>query len=88
MIDRVNKPNHQAHFAHVLLFQAAVPALLQTLLLAVNQGVEIQLRIIQTLLLMMTYCPDIHQDVLGEVGPRRITVFRLCAYWCRFSGSC
>lgn len=34
-----------------------------------NQGPEIQLRIVQTLLLMMTYCSGVHQDVLGEVSP-------------------
>jgi len=51
-----------------MLFQAAIPALLQTLQSVVNQGVEIQLRIVQTLLLMMTYCSDVHRDVLGEVS--------------------
>jgi hypothetical protein len=42
--------------------------LLQVLNTVVNQGVDIQLKIVQTLLLLLTYCPGIHDEVLSEVS--------------------
>jgi hypothetical protein len=48
--------------------QHDIPTILQALHAASNQGVEIQLKIIQTLLLVMTYCADVHEKTLGDVS--------------------
>ncbi|GHJ88999.1 hypothetical protein NliqN6_5401 [Naganishia liquefaciens] len=44
----------------------AVPAILVTLDSVVNQGVDIQLKVLQTILSVLTYCGDVHGDVLGN----------------------
>ena len=48
--------------------QEAVPAILVTLDSVVNQGVDIQLKVLQTILSVLTYCGDVHGDVLGNVS--------------------
>ena len=49
--------------------QTTVPLILQTLRTVLSQGVEIQLKILQTLVSLLTNCKDIHNDMLAEVGP-------------------
>ena len=48
--------------------QSAVPLIINTMSDCMNQGVDIQLRILQTLLSLITNFPAIHGDLLGEVG--------------------
>lgn len=50
---------------------SALPEVLTTLNTVSGQAVEIQLKILQTLLSILTYCKDMHGDVLG-------TAFLLC----------
>lgn len=45
-----------------------MPTVLQALTAVINQGVDIQLRILQTLLAVLTHCGDVHGDVLGSVS--------------------
>jgi hypothetical protein len=40
---------------------------IQTLASVINQGVDIQLKVLQTVLSLLTHCNDIHGEVLGEV---------------------
>ena len=47
----------------------ALPGVLQTLTSVAGQGVDIQLKILQTLLAVLTFMPDVHDEVLGNVGP-------------------
>lgn len=47
--------------------QAAVPVILQTLRSVLSQGVEIQLKTLQTLVSLMTNCKGIHGAILSEV---------------------
>lgn len=54
-------------FSYSQSLQKAIPELLQKLNLIVNQGTDVQLKIVQTLLLLLTYCPDVHGNVLGDV---------------------
>ena len=48
--------------------QSAVPQIIATMNDCVSQGVDIQLRILQTLLSLITNFPAIHGDLLGEVS--------------------
>jgi hypothetical protein len=50
--------------------QSAVPLIINTMADAVNQGVDIQLRILQTLLSLVTNFPEVHGDLLGDVRNR------------------
>lgn len=47
--------------------RSAVPRLVATMNDAMSQGVDIQLRILQTLVSLVPNFPDIHSDLLGEV---------------------
>lgn len=47
--------------------QSAVPLIISTMTDAVSQGVDIQLRILQTLLSLITNFPAVHGDLLGDV---------------------
>jgi hypothetical protein len=47
--------------------QSAVPLIITTMSDAMSQGVDIQLRILQTLLSLITNLPKIHGDLLGDV---------------------
>jgi len=47
--------------------QSAVPLIINTMADAVNQGVDIQLRVLQTLLSLVTNFPEVHGDLLGDV---------------------
>jgi hypothetical protein len=47
--------------------QSALPSVLQTLNGVSNQGVDIQLKILQALLSVLTYNPDAHGEILGNV---------------------
>jgi hypothetical protein len=49
--------------------QPALPTVLQTLNSVSNQGVDIQLKILQALLSVLTYNPDAHGEILGNVCP-------------------
>lgn len=46
-----------------------MPAILITLDSVIGQGVDIQLKVLQTILSVLTYCGDVHGDVLGNVSP-------------------
>ncbi|KAI0690366.1 hypothetical protein BC835DRAFT_1365030 [Cytidiella melzeri] len=46
--------------------QSAVPVIITTMTDCMNQGVDIQLRILQTLLSLITNFPAVHGDLLGE----------------------
>ncbi|KAF7985483.1 hypothetical protein HWV62_5261 [Athelia sp. TMB] len=46
--------------------QSAVPLIINTMTDAVSQGVDIQLRILQTLLSLITNFPAVHGELLGE----------------------
>lgn len=48
--------------------QSAVPLIVNTMGDCINQGVEIQLRILQTLLSLITNFPSVHGELLGDVG--------------------
>ncbi len=47
--------------------QSAVPIIINTMSDSINQGVDIQLRILQTLLSLITNFPAVHGELLGEV---------------------
>jgi Dimerisation and cyclophilin-binding domain of Mon2 len=47
--------------------QSAVPLIVSTMNDAVSQGVDIQLRILQTLVSLITNFSSIHEELLGEV---------------------
>jgi hypothetical protein len=48
--------------------QSSLPSLLQTLTSVSNQGVDVQLKILQALLSILTYNSDAHGEILGNVG--------------------
>lgn len=52
--------------------QSAVTIIINTMSDAMSQGVDIQLRILQTLLSLITNFPAVHGSLLGEVRLRRI----------------
>lgn len=45
-----------------------MPSILSTLRSVLAQGVEIQLKILQTLVSLLTNCKDIHGDTMAEVS--------------------
>lgn len=47
---------------------SAVPVIITTMSDCMNQGVDIQLRILQTLLSLITNFPAVHGALLGDVG--------------------
>lgn len=47
--------------------RSAVPRLVSTMNDALSQGVDIQLRILQTLVSLVPNFPDVHGSLLGEV---------------------
>jgi hypothetical protein len=47
--------------------QRVVPLIIGTMGAAVSQGVDIQLRILQTLLSLITNFPAVHGELLGDV---------------------
>ena len=57
--------------------QSAVRLIINTMSDAMSQGVDIQLRILQTLVSLITNFPAIHDDLLGDV--------RAMSTWNRFS---
>lgn len=46
-----------------------LPQVLATLTSVANQAVDIQLKLLQTLLSILTFNTDVHDDVLGNVRP-------------------
>jgi hypothetical protein len=48
--------------------QAFLPDVLQTLGMVANQAVDIQLKLLQVLLSILTYNQDVHDDILGHVS--------------------
>lgn len=48
--------------------QSAVPLIISTMTDAVSQGVDIQLRVLQTLLSLVTGFPAVHGSLLGDVS--------------------
>lgn len=44
-----------------------MPIILTTLRSVLSQGVEIQLKILQTLVSLLTNCKDVHNELLAEV---------------------
>lgn len=48
--------------------QSAVPVIVNIMGDCINQGVDIQLRILQTLLSLITNFPSVHGELLGDVG--------------------
>lgn len=46
-----------------------MPVILKTLDSVLNQGIDIQLKVLQTILSVLTYCGDVHGPVLGDVSP-------------------
>ena len=58
-----------SHFRSSTKRQPALPSALQTLNSVSNQGVDIQLKILQALLSVLTYNPDTHGEILGNVRP-------------------
>jgi len=48
--------------------QSAVPMIVNTMGDCINQGVDIQLRILQTLLSLITNFPSVHGELLGDVS--------------------
>jgi len=48
--------------------KSAVPLIITTMSDAMSQGVDIQLRILQTLVSLITNFPSVHGELLGEVG--------------------
>ena len=47
--------------------KSAVPLIITTMSDAMSQGVDIQLRILQTLVSLITNFPSVHGELLGEV---------------------
>ena len=60
--------------------QSAVPLIIQTMTDAVSQGVDIQLRILQTLLSLVTNFPEVHGGLLGDVSVVFFSVFFFPAF--------
>jgi Dimerisation and cyclophilin-binding domain of Mon2 len=58
--------------------QSAVPLIINTMVDAVSQGVDIQLRILQTLLSLVTNFPEVHGDLLGDVRNRLYCHLKNC----------
>ena len=50
--------------------QSVVPLIITTISDSVSQGVDIQLRILQTLLSLITNFPVVHGALLGDVSPQ------------------
>ena len=48
--------------------QTSIPSIISVLADSISQGVDIQLKILQTLLSLLTNFPDIHDELLGEVS--------------------
>ncbi len=48
--------------------QSAAPSIIGTMSDCMSQGVDIQLRILQTLLSLITNFPSVHGELLGDVG--------------------
>jgi len=48
--------------------QSAVPRIISTMSDAMSQGVDIHLRILQTLVSLIPNFPDIHGELLGDVS--------------------
>lgn len=48
--------------------KSAVPLIITTMSDSMSQGVDIQLRILQTLVSLITNFPSVHGELLGEVG--------------------
>ncbi|KAF8606647.1 hypothetical protein BDV93DRAFT_553804 [Ceratobasidium sp. AG-I] len=46
--------------------QTSIPSIISVLADSISQGVDIQLKILQTLLSLLTNFPDIHDELLGE----------------------
>lgn len=55
--------------------QSAVPLIINTMTEAMSQGVDIQLRILQTLVSLIPNFPEIHDKLLGDVCLSAITHF-------------
>ena len=53
--------------------QSFLPELLTTLDTVTNQAVDVQIKLLQTLLSILTYNRDIHDEVLGHVSLSRLT---------------
>lgn len=51
--------------------QSSLPSVLQTLNSVSNQGADIQLKILQALLSILTYNSDAHGEIMGNVGELR-----------------
>lgn len=74
--------------------QSAVPVIINTMGDCINQGVDIQLRILQTLLSLITNFPSVHGELLGDVSrfynfhtqmlTRARVTNRLCSYVSNF----
>ena len=60
--------------------QSAVPLIITTMGDCMNQGVDIQLRILQTLLSLITNFPAVHGQLLGDVSAREILTLYLADF--------
>jgi hypothetical protein len=56
---------------------SAIPAIIQTMNDCMSQGVDIQLKILQTLLSLITNFPTIHGRLLADVRASACTLFAL-----------
>lgn len=55
--------------------QTSVASIISVLADSISQGVDIQLKILQTLLSLLTNFPDIHDDLLGDVSSTPTRIF-------------
>lgn len=62
--------------------QSAVPLIVTTMTDCVSQGVDIQLRILQTLLSLITNFPEVHGALLGDVSPRYALLWKTANRHC------
>jgi len=60
---------------------STVPHIIATMNDCITQGVDIQLRILQTLLSLITNFPTIHGELLGDVSLRAIMHLFCVNYW-------
>jgi hypothetical protein len=59
---------------------SVIPPIIATMSELLNQGVDIQLRILQTVLSLLMNFPDVHGELLGDVLPSYTYYARICAH--------
>lgn len=71
---------------------SAVPMIVNTMTDAMSQGVDIQLKALQTLVSLITGFPEVHGELLGDVRPLYYIIWRtellITSRPCCFASNC